>query len=222
MSNHHATPPSSSTFAEDAAAQNGAQPDAQATAEKAPHGATRPWFKKKILSVPLALLIVVILAVVAVVAVVAVNARSDPGTVTSPPKAAAVAPDIGTKVRDGAFEFLVTGVEHPGTTFEGKVGKILSAQGEFVIVRVDVTNVGKSAQRLSCSCQFLFNDKGQEFAPSPAILSTKDALKYVRWINPGDTVKDASVLFDVARGTKVLKIELHDSPSSPGVTVKLS
>jgi len=77
-------------------------------------------------------------------------------------------------------------------------------------------------QRLGCSCQFLFNDKGQQFVTSPAILSTKDALKYVEWINPGKTVKNASVLFDVPPGTKVLNIELHDSPSSHGVRVKLS
>jgi|SRR5450631_519983 len=215
MSNHHSTPPSSSTFPKDPEAQNAVQPNAQATAEKAPHKATRPWFKKKILSLPLALIVVIL-------AVVTVNARSAPGTVTSPTKSAAVAPDIGTKVRDGALEFVVTGVEHPGKTFEGKVGKILSAQGEFVIVRVDVTNIGAKVQRLGCSCQFLFNDKGKEFATSPAILSTKDALKYVEWINPGATVRNASVLFDVAPRTKVLNIELHESPSSQGVKVKLS
>jgi len=133
-----------------------------------------------------------------------------------------VAPDIGTKVRDGTFEFVVTGVERPGKTIVGKVGATLTAQGEFVIVRVDVTNVGSKEQRLGCSCQFLFNDKGQQFAPSPAVLSTKDALKYVQWISPGQTVKDTSMLFDVAPGTKAANIELHDSPTSQGVMVKLA
>jgi hypothetical protein len=213
MSTHDGTPSSRSPSREEEA-QATAQPSAQATAEKAGR-ATRPWFKKKRFMVLLAL-------IVAIALILVVNARSDPGTVASPAKAKAVPADIGTKVRDGAFEFVVTGVEHPGKTFEGKVGKTLTAQGEFVIVRVDVTNLGKSAKRLGCSCQFLFNDKGQEIPTSPAILSTKDALKYVQWINPGDTVKDASVLFDVARGTKVLHVELHDSPSSKGVDVKLS
>jgi hypothetical protein len=141
---------------------------------------------------------------------------------TSPPTAQAVAADIGTKVRDGTFEFVVTGVERPGKTLAGKVGSTLTAQGEFVIVRVDVTNISSKEQRLGCSCQFLFSDKGRQFTPSPAVLSTKDALKYVQWINPGATVKDASMLFDVTPGTKAANIELHDSPSSRGVMVKLS
>jgi len=163
------------------------------------------------------------LTLIAVIAtVLAVNSRSSTTTPVSPPKAQSVGADIGTKVRDGTFEFVVTGVERPGKTLTGKVGSTLTAKGEFVIVRVDVTNLSKNAQRLGCSCQFLFSDKGQQFAPSPSILSTKDALKYVQWINPGDTVKNALVLFDVAPGTKVLHVVLHDSPSSQGATVKLT
>jgi hypothetical protein len=215
MSKQHSTTSSLSTFPEETAAQTAAQPSAQATAEKAPGKATRAWFKKKWLTLPLALVMVIL-------AVLAVNARSDTGSVTSPPKAAALAPDIGTKVRDGAFDFVVTGVERPGKSLEGKVGEMLTARGEFVIVRVDVTNVGSKAQRLGCSCQFLFNDKGTKFATSPSILRTKDALKYVQWINPGQTVRDASVLFDVAPGTKVDNIELHELPYSQGVNVRLS
>jgi hypothetical protein len=215
MSDHHSTPSSWSTGPEDPAAQTAAQPGASATSDTAPGKAARPWFRKKRLTLPLALIAVIL-------AVLAVNGARDTGTVASPAKAAAVAPDIGTKVRDGSFEFVVTGVEHPGKTFMGKVGETLTAQGEFVIVRVDVTNVGSTEKRLGCSCQFLFSDKGQKFAPSPSILRTKDALKYVEWINPGETVKDASMLFDVAAGTRVLNIELHDSASSQGVHVKLS
>jgi hypothetical protein len=53
-----------------------------------------------------------------------------------------VAAAIGTKVRDGKFEFVVAGVEHPGKTFPGKLQTRLTARGEFVIVRVNVTNIG--------------------------------------------------------------------------------
>lgn len=215
MSSHQDTPSSSGTLPEDAASRTTGQPGAQATTVMATGKATRPWFRKKRLTLPLALIAVIL-------AVLAVNGTSGTGTVARPTKIAAVAPDIGTKVRDGSFDFVVTGVERPGKSFMGKYGKTLTAQGEFVIVRVDVTNVSKSVQRLGCSCHYLFNDKGKEFPPSPAILSTKDALKYVQWINPGETVKDASVLFDVAPGTKAVNIELHYSPSSRGVVVKLS
>jgi hypothetical protein len=215
VNTHHNAPSSWSTISEDAAAQAAAQHGAQTTAKKAGRKATRPWFSKMRLILLLALIVVIAISL-------AVNGGDDATRVTSPPKAESVAADIGTKVRDGSFEFVVTGVERPGKSLMGKVGERLTAQGEFVIVRVDVTNLGANDQRLGCECQFLSNDKGQKLAPSPLTLRTKDALKYVVWINPGETVKDASVLFDVAPGTKALNIELHDSPSSKGVTVKLS
>jgi hypothetical protein len=215
MNNHHRNPSSASTFPEDAGAHAAVQPGTQATTAQAGAKATRPWFKKKRLLLPLALTAMI-------ATTLAVSSRIDVKTPASPPKAQAEVAVIGTMVRDGTFAFVVTGVERPGKTLAGKVGSTLTARGEFVIVRVDVTNISDAVQRLGCSCQYLFNDKGQQIAPSPAILSTKDALKYVQWINPGDTVKNASVLFDVTPGTKVVNVELHDSPSSQGVRVKLS
>ena len=216
MTDHHDNPSSPSTSPEVAAAGATVHSSAQANAESARRKSIRPWFKKTRFLLPLAVILAILI-------IVAVNSSRHTATVTSPPKAkAAVAAGIGTRVRDGTFEFVVTGVEHPGKTFTGKVGETLTAKGEFVIVRVDVTNVGNQEQRLGCSCQILFNKKGQEITPSPAILRTKDALKYVALISPGDTVKGAAVLFDVAPGTTLLNIELHASPSSPGVKVKLS
>lgn len=129
---------------------------------------------------------------------------------------------IGTKVRDGNFEFVVTGVERPGKTFPGKAHTTLTAKGEFVIVRVDATNVSDTARRLDCQCQYLLNDKGQATSPSTAILYTKDALKYVQLIEPGSTVLGAPIVFDVAPGTKIVTIELHGSSTSQGVQVRLS
>jgi hypothetical protein len=179
-----------------------------------------PWFKKKlfILSLALVALMMMILWVA--------NRRGDIGTSNSQPTvssaAKAQAVGMGTKVRDGKFEFIVTGVESPGKTLAGKTGKTLTAQGEFVIVRVNVTNIGKEALTPNCACQLLSDNTGQKFRPSSAILSTKEALKFVQLIEPGQTVKGVLVLFDVAPGTKVVNIELHDTPLSPGVKVKLS
>jgi hypothetical protein len=220
---------------EDEAARAAARRGAQPAAEPARWKATGPRITKKRLILPMALIV----AIVAIVISLAVNGSPHTTTVTSPaqadvaslpkadvtglPKAdSAVAAGIGTKVRDGSFEFVVTRVERPGKSLVGKVGETLTAQGEFVIIRVDVTNVGTEEQRLDCACQFLSNDKGQKFAPSSSILRTKEALKYVAWIQPGEKVKNASVLFDVAPGTEAVSIELHDTPSSKGVNVKLS
>lgn len=208
---------------------------AQANAEKAYRKATRPWFRKKrFLILPLALIGLIVTIQAANGGGVAglfntAESCSQP-TVTSALKAKAVAVGVGravgvgvgTNVRDGNFEFVVTGVERPGKTYPGKLQTTLTARGEFVIVRVNVTNIGKQEQGLDSQSQFLFNDKGQTIEPSSAILYTKDALKFVQLIEPNNTVKGAPVVFDVAPGTKIVNIELHDSPCSQGVKVKLS
>jgi Domain of unknown function (DUF4352) len=179
-----------------------------------------PWFKKKLFILSLALVALMMMILWAA------NRRGDIGTSNSQPTVSSAAKSqvvgMGTKVRDGKFEFIVTGVESPGKTLAGKTGKTLTAQGEFVIVRVNVTNIGKEALTPNCACQLLSDSTGQKFKPSSAILSTKEALKFVQLIEPGQTVKGVLVLFDVAPGTKVVNIELHDTPLSPGVKVKLS
>jgi hypothetical protein len=181
-----------------------------------------PWFRQRFLP-PLALILLMV-----IIQATYGGGWNSPSTgndslskVTSAPRTSAVAAGIGTKVRDGKFEFVVTSIERPGKALPGKNGTTLRAHGEFVIVRVTVTNVGSVAQSLDCQCQVLFNDKGQKFGTSSAILSTKDALKFVRTIDPGTTVTNAVVLFDVAPGTKISDVELHDSALTQGAKVML-
>lgn len=195
---------------------------AQAPANE-PNRTNKPWFKQKAF-IPLLALIVLLVIIQATYGggwtslTSGINSGSG---AKSTPQASAVAAGIGTKVRDGRFEFVVTGMERPGKTLPGKNDTTLNALGEFVIVRVTVTNIGSVPQSLDCQCQVLFNDKGQKFGTSKMILSTKDALKFVQQIEPGTTVKDAVVLFDVTPGTKVSDVELHDSPLTQGARVNL-
>jgi hypothetical protein len=207
------------TPAPESASSKGAQ--AQAPAESKPR-APNPWFRKKRYFLPLTVVVVA----VTILATFGGGWSSLTGSRSSQQVAAApsarASGDIGTKVRDGTFEFVVTGVERPGKTVPGKLNTTLKAQGEFVIVRVDVTNIGKAARSADCQCQLLVNDQGEKFTPSPLILATKDALKFVRRIEPGTTVKDVVVLFDVTAGTKVVNIELHESASTSGAKVRVS
>lgn len=138
------------------------------------------------------------------------------------PAAEAPAAAINTPVRDGKFEFTVTGVERIGTTVgEGMLAE--TAQGEFIIVRVNVTNIGNEAAMLDSSSQKLINASGQEFSASSAIFALPDATKaFVENINPGNAVTGAPLLFDVAPGTQLGSIELHDSMFSGGVSVNLA
>jgi hypothetical protein len=129
---------------------------------------------------------------------------------------------IGKSVRDGDLAFVVTSVQRPGRKLVSQFGTTETAQGEFVIVRVDVTNVGGEPKTLTATSQLLVNDKGQRFAPSAAITSLKGAERvFLTRINPGSTVAGTPLLFDVDAGTTIVGIELHDSMSSTGVQVAL-
>jgi Domain of unknown function (DUF4352)/Protein of unknown function (DUF2510) len=195
----------------------------------------KPWFKKKRIMIPL-------LGLVAIIAMASAGgggstktpvAQTDAAAPAAPVPAAKAAPaapvpaakaapGIGSKVLDGKFEFTVTKVEKVGPSFAGQFGTKEVAQGEFIIVRVNVKNVGNEAQMLDSSSQKLINSAGQKFDPSTAIMSIKGADKFfLTNINPGNSVMGAPVLFDVAAGTKIASIELHDSPFSDGVKVAI-
>jgi hypothetical protein len=197
----------------------------QRRTERAHRKAGRDWFKTKrfVLPATLILLMGTVLAATMARNTWTLTAKTSPHpAATSAPSVKAVPARIGTKSRDGKLQFAVTGVERPGTTLPGKMNTTLTAQGEFVVVRVNVTNFGTTSQPPGCLCQVLVDDKGQEFKPSQATMSTTEALKLVRRLDPGSTVEGVLVLFDVAHGTKVANIELHASPSTPGVNVLLS
>jgi len=199
---------------------------ALAAANRAYHKAQRPWFKKKRFSLPLAVLLVFLIIMIS-------TGGNNPGifdfttsTLESQVESAAnVAPasaTIGQSVRDGKFAFIVTSVQPPEKLLTDRLGISETAQGEFVIVRVNVTNIGYEARTLTATDQFLISAKGQRFATSAAISSLKGSDQlFVEKINPGQTVYDAPLLFDVPAGTTMASIELHDSASSGGARVKL-
>lgn len=138
-----------------------------------------------------------------------------------PAEQAPAAPGIGASVTDGEFTFVVTGVERPGTTI-GEEPFAETAQGEFVIVRVDVSNTGDEARSFSSSNQYLYDDQGRKFETTSAIFALPDADKaFLEDINPGNSVTGAPLVFDVPAGAVLDRIELHDVFYSEGVAVNL-
>jgi hypothetical protein len=128
---------------------------------------------------------------------------------------------IGDTLNDGQFDFVVTAVEPPVETV-GEDFMAEEAQGQFVIVRVTVTNVGDEARTLDSSSQYLYDADGRKYETSGAIFTLPDYDKaFLQNINPGNTVTDAPLLYDVPDGFVPTSIELHDSPFSGGVTVAL-
>jgi len=195
-------------------------------ASPAQHRAPRTGFRKKRPGLPLAvggLFLVIMLS----------TGGNDPGIfdrTTSPAESRAeiLARDlpptatIGQSVRDGKLAFIVASMGQPSATLTDRLGATQTAQGVFVIVRVDVTNIGYEARTLTATDQFLVSDLGQRFATSAATTSLPGAEGILlEKINPGSTVSNAPLLFDVPPGTSIASVELHDSPSSVGVKVSL-
>ncbi|WP_370890280.1 DUF4352 domain-containing protein [Janibacter sp. GXQ6167] len=131
-------------------------------------------------------------------------------------------PAIGDAVRDGKFEFVVksvkTGVDSVGNDILGE-----KAQGQFVLVNLEVTNIGDEAQYFADSDQKLVDDKGRSFASNStagiSIEGNEDV--WLSEINPGNT-KKGTIVFDMPKGAKATKIELHDSAFSDGAEVSLT
>ncbi|MFD3702572.1 DUF4352 domain-containing protein [Nocardia sp. NPDC058658] len=128
-----------------------------------------------------------------------------------------VAAPAGTEVRDGKFGFTVTKVDPPVTTVGDNQFLQKTAQGEFILVSVDVVNTSNVAQSYFGSNQKLIDDQGREFANDTAAeMNVNDQLSAE--INPGN--KTSMVLvFDVPVGTVPAAIEFHDSAFSDGARV---
>ncbi len=127
---------------------------------------------------------------------------------------------IGTPVRDGKFEFTVTGVE----TGVARVGNDVlgqEAQGQYVLLHVTVTNIGTEAQYFDGSSQKLLDSAGREFSSdSSAAIYLDESNSFLNQINPGNSV-DGIVVFDVPADAVLVSAELHDSMFSGGVSVAL-
>jgi hypothetical protein len=173
----------------------------------------------------------VVLIIVIVIIVVAVNAGG-----SGPQKAASSsgsgggaqhqpAPGVGSKVRDGKFQFTVTSLSHAKSIGDTADGLGDTAQGEYTVLHVKVTNIGSEAQTLDDSSQYLYDSHGRKYSTSSdADLDGNDTSNgggvFLNQINPGDTVH-GRLYFDLPSGDKAVKAVLHDSAFSDGVTVSL-
>jgi hypothetical protein len=138
---------------------------------------------------------------------------------SSPAEVVPATGTVGESVRDGSFAFVVTYAKPPVKTVKDRSGAVKIAEGQFVIVGVNVTNIGFEPRALGATEQFVANVQGQRFATSSAN-SSLEGIPHEK-LNPGQTANDVPLLFDLPFGTAVTSIELHDSLSSTGVKVKL-
>jgi hypothetical protein len=194
---------------------------AQAGGEKAYRKASRPFHKKKRF---------ILLALIALIIIIVVISTRSGGSGSSSSStsggssawgaASAKAAGLTTPVRDGKFEFTVTGQDCAQNSV-GTAGVGTKAQGVFCIVSLSVKNIGNQAQTLIASSQYAFNASGQKYSTDDSAEIYLDSSNtWVNQINPGNTVQ-GKLVYDVPVGTKLTKSELHDSAFSGGVDVNV-
>lgn len=131
-------------------------------------------------------------------------------------------PGIGQPARDGKFEFVVNKITC-GKRSVGVAPFDAKAQGQFCLIKVSVKNIGDEPRSFTGGNQRAFSSAGAQFTNSTEaeMYANTDAETFLNEINPGNKV-NGTLVFDVPKGTKLTKIELHDSMFSGGVTVRLS
>lgn len=144
-------------------------------------------------------------------------ANGDTGSDDTP---AAVSVGLNQPARDGKFEFTVTkvqcGVAEIGSEFLNK-----KAQGQFCKVSITVKNIGDEARTFTSANQYAYNAAKQKYdADGAAGMYLEESNAFLEDINPGNSV-NGIVIFDIPKGAKIVKLELHDSAFSGGVVVNL-
>lgn len=131
-------------------------------------------------------------------------------------------PGINDVVRDGKFEFTVTGIEdgvaEVGDEYFGE-----TAQGSYTLVTMTVENIGDEAQSFFSENITATDSQGRELSSDSmaSFYATKDGeAAFYEEVNPGNGIT-VTIAFDVAKGESMETITLHDSAFSGGVTVHL-
>jgi hypothetical protein len=181
--------------------------------------------------------VVLVLIVGAVIAVMLTKKADADGVTATPRQAETSAPSqmpaaeigeegptqpqaagTGEEVRDGDFAFVVNGVRTTDTIGDPEFPELnATAQGEYVIVALTVTNVSADPKTFFASFNTL-SDGTTVFEPDDEA-----------WLYLGHTVTDVGpgasleteVVFDVPRDTDLESIWLRGGPLSEGVAVTL-
>jgi hypothetical protein len=166
----------------------------------------------------------VALVVIIVVIIVAVGLSKTGSGSNNAPSPATAAGKLGSKVRDGKFQFVVTHITHAKNVGDTAQGLGDPAQGEYTVLHVTVTNISNQAQTLDDSAQYVYDGKGRQFSASSSADIDGNGGNgggvFLNQINPGDSVH-GRLYFDMPKGDSAVTAQLHDSTFSNGVTVSL-
>jgi Domain of unknown function (DUF4352)/Protein of unknown function (DUF2510) len=124
----------------------------------------------------------------------------------------------GPQATDGGLTFALTGVETAPSVQNPAAPVEKTAQGEFFIVHMTVSNSGDAPATYVGNLQKLKAGDTMYVIDDEATVYLNGG---VAELNPGDTA-DVAIAFDVPPGTTPNSLEVHGDPVSAGVEVPLS
>jgi hypothetical protein len=133
--------------------------------------------------------------------------------------AEAAAPGVGDTVEVGDFEITITGLE-TGVTSVGDSFMAESPQGQFVIVRLTVSNTGTSAEYFFDSDQELIDEQDRQHSTSSNSFLMDEENLWLTEINPGNTVEGA-LLYDIPADAEPVAIDVESGWFSDPVRIAL-
>jgi hypothetical protein len=140
------------------------------------------------------------------------------GTAAAPP----ALPGFGEPVRDGQFEFVVSGLTCGHTELVNGILRA-QAQGQFCVVELSVRNIGDEARHFGDGLQKAYGPNGDQYAADThaGVVANGSGAAVWNVINPGNAVQ-AKIVFDIPPAATITTLELHDSLLSGGVRVAVA
>ncbi|MFL6130498.1 MAG: DUF4352 domain-containing protein, partial [Mycobacteriales bacterium] len=161
----------------------------------------RPWYRRKRLLLPVSLVLLLVL----------LSNRPEPAVQTGP--------QLGQPVRDGQLEFVVRSVRcGVGQLGSGTLSSL--PDGQYCLLRVDVTNVKDQSRRLYEPVQKLRDSAGEKHAADFGARLYFPEQTLWDEIPPGELVS-GTMVFDIPADRQAVALELHDGIASGGVVVRL-
>ena len=177
--------------------------------------------------VPLKAVLALVASGVAVIALFAAGTaaeqvnRDGPVAAVGAPAATSRPPGMGSRVRDGKFEFVVSKVDCSRTSF-GIEHLKRTAKGHYCVVSLSVRNIADKPKYFLGFAQKAQDANGTSYRYDEiaGVYANRNTHTFLEKVDPGERVT-GRLVFDVPAGVELATLELHDSPLSGGVTVTL-
>jgi hypothetical protein len=124
-------------------------------------------------------------------------------------------------VRDGAFQFTADQVQC-GVSAIGTPDDYQTPTGQFCVVTLTIKNVGTDPAIFADAIQKAYGPGGVWFGSDSeaAFYANPDPNIFFNDINPGNKVQ-ALVVYDIPTDDHILRLEVHENPTTRGAIIKI-